>query len=789
MKKKSIHLLAALAAIGIYFVILFRQGIYPFGDNTLLVWDMDFQFSSFYTWFSEVLRGNTSFLYSLEGGLGESMTGLFAYYLSSPLNLLLVFFDVNTIPFAVFMLMTLKVGLSAAFMSVYLNHKNYNSFSIIFSCFYALSSYVLCFQYNLMWMDCYALLPLIILGIEKLVEEGKASLYMVSLAFAIFSNYYIAFMICVFAAIYYLAHYCTEGRSYGTDNVTGVKAHAKFLASSILGAAVSSVILLPSIYILRISSSSRVIGIKDIFDFNLLFNPFTFFKYAYSGAFDSGQGIKGQYPIIYCGAVCVLLGIMFFVSDKIAKRQKLKYGILLLVLFCGMIFSGPNIAWHGMAKPSGCAERFSFLWVFLAVSMAYKVVPVIKETSDLSRIIALILEIISLVIIALISGFRLSYVLNLIFSVAIVVLAIRYQRLGKDRVKALLVIMALIICLAELVYNSSKLYNEQFEELYLSKNEYERDVSLAKEFKSQFDLEDGDAYRTVALESMGGSFNKGFKYSFNSLNMYDSTEDTRAWKVYEALGLGTIEWESASEYDQFANRIASDVLGVKYVIAKEGGFAGLQETSTIDETSLYRNDDALALIFPVNEKVFDVDKEENIYARLNLILNAIGDETLLEAYTITGEDKNSLSELKDWQKDKENRIYKLSDGTCSDGTVVATENEEVISNKLSGIKNSIKKIENKRSGIYAVVNADNTGYMCASILYDDGWSVYVDGQKVQTKSAIGGMTVFPIEQGEHEVVFKFRPKGLLWGSIISVVSLLIMLSVIANESKNKSKKE
>ncbi|MFR6563528.1 MAG: YfhO family protein [Eubacterium ventriosum] len=59
-----------------------------------------------------------------------------------------------------------------------------------------------------MWLDCMWLLPFIVLGLEKLVNEKKCKMYCISLALAIFSNYYIGLMICIFSIIYFVYLFC-----------------------------------------------------------------------------------------------------------------------------------------------------------------------------------------------------------------------------------------------------------------------------------------------------------------------------------------------------------------------------------------------------------------------------------------------------------------------------------------------------------------------------------------------------------------------------------------------------
>ena len=58
-----------------------------------------------------------------------------------------------------------------------------------------------------MWLDAMVLFPVILLGIEKIINKGKPTLYCVSLALMFFANYYMAYMICIFAVLYFLTYY------------------------------------------------------------------------------------------------------------------------------------------------------------------------------------------------------------------------------------------------------------------------------------------------------------------------------------------------------------------------------------------------------------------------------------------------------------------------------------------------------------------------------------------------------------------------------------------------------
>ena len=81
-------------AFGIPFVvsvlICAAIGIYPFGENCILHVDMYHQYCPFFIELQEKLTSGSSLLYSWNLGLGSDFIGLFAYYLASPLNWLLI---------------------------------------------------------------------------------------------------------------------------------------------------------------------------------------------------------------------------------------------------------------------------------------------------------------------------------------------------------------------------------------------------------------------------------------------------------------------------------------------------------------------------------------------------------------------------------------------------------------------------------------------------------------------------------------------------------------------------
>ena len=93
-KNKGGRLLAAFALpVLLCLMILALFGQYPFGNHTLLIWDMNWQYSSFLVHLHDILHGEASAWYTFSRAIGGDMYGVGAYYLFSPYNLLFYFFD------------------------------------------------------------------------------------------------------------------------------------------------------------------------------------------------------------------------------------------------------------------------------------------------------------------------------------------------------------------------------------------------------------------------------------------------------------------------------------------------------------------------------------------------------------------------------------------------------------------------------------------------------------------------------------------------------------------------
>ncbi len=204
---KNKYIIVTFLCTILYMVYLKMMKIYPFGGYSILKCDLYQQYVNFLCYLREVLLHGKSIAISWNLGLVNNFYTTFAYYLMSPLNLFVVFFNSSNMDIFVEIITCVKITLMANFTILFLE-KSYNYKSnetIIFGLIYAFSSYVICYSFHIMWLDCVYMLPIVLLFVDKYIENGKIYPLVLSLSYSILTSYYIGFIVAFFSGIYFLA--------------------------------------------------------------------------------------------------------------------------------------------------------------------------------------------------------------------------------------------------------------------------------------------------------------------------------------------------------------------------------------------------------------------------------------------------------------------------------------------------------------------------------------------------------------------------------------------------------
>ena len=397
-------------AIPIVFMLVFLIGgkCSPFGDYSLLYSDMYHQYFPFFKAFREALRSGDSLLYSWDVGMGLDYLGLISYYLASPLYLLSVFVSDAWVLEFFSLLMPIKLGLASLFFAIFLKkmfHRDDLSLPL-FGAFYAMCAWALGYQWNIMWLDTFALLPLVALGTVSLLRDKKFILYTISLFFSILSNYYIGFFTCIFVLLVFICYQicrCKSIKGFFNDLfrialfsilAIGMTAILELPALAALGTTQSSVNTYPEDFSVNIVSGELVTKAKTAWKayktakeagtgdlFGLWWDaikssvpPLWEGMVEVAGNMNGGltPTFKEGLPNLYCGVGTIFFAFLFLTTRHVKLRDKICAVCMLVFLMLSFIIRQLDYIWHGFHFTNMIPYRFSFLFCFIMLYMAYR---------------------------------------------------------------------------------------------------------------------------------------------------------------------------------------------------------------------------------------------------------------------------------------------------------------------------------------------------------------------------------------------------------------------------------
>ena len=368
------------------------MGVSPYGDKQILVTDLWHQYYPFLVDYQSKLKAGESLLWSWTSGGGTNYIALIAYYLASPLNFFSVMVPADQLREFLFYITCIKIGLAGMFYSVFIRitfHRKDLSITA-FGIMYALCAFIMGYYWNVIWLDSVALLPLVLAGAFALLRNGKFKLYIISLALSILANYYIGLFIC--AAVLLLAVGYSIVEFCGIKKL--IKDFFKMAGCSIVAIMMTAALTLPAYFALGHAYSSSnsfpekfAVNIGSTPDFAGVLEGIAK-TISNSVAFVQPTAKEGL-PNVYTGIITVFLAILFLFCAKIKRRERLVCGFLLLFFLVSFVIRQLDYIWHGFHFPNMLPYRFSFLWSFLLIYMAFRVFMYI-DYIKLSSVIAAI---------------------------------------------------------------------------------------------------------------------------------------------------------------------------------------------------------------------------------------------------------------------------------------------------------------------------------------------------------------------------------------------------------------
>lgn len=190
-------------------IFFFHDNTLLLGENTVLRMDLYHQYCPLYAEVYDRIISGDSIVYSWTSGLGGNFLGNFFNYCSSPFAFVMFLFGHENIPEAIAFMILLKAVFASVAFTYYINKSNneVRKESIVFGLFYAFSAYFVAFSWNIMWLDAFAFFPLVILGIERIIQYNKPLTYIIAMSMTMITNYYLAYMVCILSVMYFIYFY------------------------------------------------------------------------------------------------------------------------------------------------------------------------------------------------------------------------------------------------------------------------------------------------------------------------------------------------------------------------------------------------------------------------------------------------------------------------------------------------------------------------------------------------------------------------------------------------------
>lgn len=379
-----------LAAFAIPFCVLLAafamRGIYPFGDVSVMLYDMPVQYAEYFGWLIQVLHGQGNLLYSNAAGLGGGMFSLFTYYLSSPFNLIAFFFTPETVPQLFSVLYLVKIPACAVCCLVLLRGRllapdaaswrearvatagapaGQQALLVLLACAYALTSYVLGYASNIMWLDGVIMAPLAALGVYRLVQRRACAGLFAACACAIVFNWYTGYMVCLLCVLWFFYELARDRSLRGRR----LRRCWRFAATMVLAVGAGMVVLIPTALALLGGKGTHA-GLASLAcNTGLARNPLAVADLFCIGTLP-GITTQANLPALTISAL-VLVGVgMFLANGAIGRRERIAGAAFALVMAASLVFTPVATIWSGFVPESSYTNRNGFAILLVMTVLA-----------------------------------------------------------------------------------------------------------------------------------------------------------------------------------------------------------------------------------------------------------------------------------------------------------------------------------------------------------------------------------------------------------------------------------
>lgn len=769
------HIKITLIILGFYLIIFTIYSIAPFGDNTLAIQDAYNQ----YALFNKFLLSRPISDYSLAAGFGFEVLPFFTYYCSSPLNLLFLL-PINE--YIIFNIIIVLKSILIANSFLFVLRKSYkedneDSKMIIYSLMYLFCGFFVNYYWNIMWLDAMILFPLIYYYLKNYIQtDSIKSLikYMVLLSILIFSNFYIAYEVCLFIIVIFISNKFENMKQF-------IKKGLKIFLFSLIA-------VFNNLFLLFYTLKSLLNNNNDHYAFKYALNPLNLFKSILLGYKEPTTNLNG-YAYLYITMLGLLLFTIFLLKgNKILKKKLITLTLLCISICC---ISPINYVVHGFDVPNGLFNRFTFIIAFLVLFNIYSLKEF--EKKDILKALVIILTILTIGTTALYLTNNLETRNFYVFILSAGLLII-YSYLLCEKKQKIVKIIFFIEIFAAFILNLST-----------SK------ITPIKNYNNS------DYYRTEVyyLDKWNKIENNFCKFNINGIHCFMSTinSDTSLF-VYPLIKDSGNTYIGYNIYNYFLNSIFSvkniktdyNFMDKRYFDYKEDDeysykyplSIGFEVDKNLENIKLPNNIiDANNHLFTemtgINKKLYnsvDYKIDDNVIKFNNdydsIFIFAVKNEGIVQdfvdSYVFKGKEyqnKDINICINDISKNDEIIINGFKDEI-----IIYEMNDDIFMEGYNKLKNNQLKIT-EYSDTYIKGNI-NGGYIFLSLAYNKNWKCYIDGIQSNITPINDAFCEIFVDEGSHEIELVYDAD---YSKIIIIINILALIATLILIIKSIIRKE
>lgn len=841
MKKFRDYFIVGGISTFILSVLFVYFGIYPFGNNTVLTGDLYTQVSALFYHLWDTIRGGGSLLVDYTSGAGESFFGIFAYYLVSPINLIVLLFKRNDIYLAISLVVALKIILSSITCLYSLKYifKKDNLMFVPLSLLYAFSGYTLvCYQIT-SWMDVVYMFPLIVVGLKKLIDEDKPIMYGVTLFLTICFSFYLSYIMIIF--IFLLAFIYIKNNVEKKDQKRAMLSIGIY---TILPMFMSLFITYPALR--QIFGSARTNISKNIFNnlLGCLFDKLNYFNIS----------------------ILLVVFTMLLIVERKNNKKFLKWYIpALLVLVIPYIVEPLNKVFHFMSY-SFFPNRYGFiLFYLLVVGGAYFFSANNKNIKNkLDEKLKIILGVVSVILLIGIYFIVFRFVYKDL-EVAVYSISMIYAKKAFI-ILSLLSIVIFGVCFILNIFREEKTYivlmyiviisNICFNAfLYIGLRDYQGMIKNSFGILEKVENKESSNYYKLKTDIKNIDdfvVNEGIVSNYQALDHFTSLVSRNSLEFYKGLGYssfwtmifssgGTLFSDSlvSNKYFLTDRDIDSSFYTLKssdygynfYELNYDIGFGYLARNNfKLDKSDTFSYQNKIYESITGNSdlfSVYDISNIKNIdtknsakciiksndnYIEYNVSIKENSILYLDLALTMEESIKGSVSNVMmiyindelysdNYPTKTSNGIYDLGVYENQDINIKVKLIKPIDIEKLSIASMDVSKYEefilnNKtdlgikfdKNKITIESDVNTAGYLVIPVSYSDNYRVVVNGKSTDTVKMYGGLLGVKVDKGHNQITYTYINKDLEKSLIVSLIATIVFTIISVFYSKISTNK-